>query len=89
MAIFDRIQKLNQLRKTSQAMQKELQADVLEVIHKGVKVQVRGDFQLQALETNGKSDSDILEAVNRTLKEVQKASAKKMRGRLGELGLDL
>lgn len=89
MAIFDKLQKLNQLRKTSKAMQKELQDQVLEVTHKGVKVQVRGDFQLKILETNGKQDADILDAVNRALKEVQKQSAKKMRGRLGELGLDL
>lgn len=89
MAIFDKVKKLNELRKTSQSIQKELQAEVLEVVHKGVKVQVRGDFQLQELETNEKSDSDILEAVNRALKEAQKQSAKKMRGRLGELGLGI
>lgn len=70
-------------------MQKQLQAEVLEVIHKGVKVRVRGDFQLQALETNGKTDAEILEAVNRALKEIQKESAKKMRGRLSELGLNI
>lgn len=89
MAIFDRIKKLNQLRKSSQAIQKELEAEVLEVTHKGVKVQVRGDFQLQSLETGGRSDADILEAVNRALKEAQKQAAKKMRGRLGELGLEI
>lgn len=89
MAIFDRIKKLNQLRKSSQAIQKELEAKVLEVTHKGVKVQVRGDFQLRSLESNGRSDADILEAVNRALKEAQKQAAKKMRGRLGELGLEI
>lgn len=89
MPIFNRIKQLNELRKTSQTMQKELAGEVWEVIHKGVRIQVRGDMQLNLLESHGKSDQDILLAVNKALKESQKRAAQKMRGRLGDLGLDL
>ena len=87
--MFDKIKQLNELRKQSQQMQKDLEAEVLEVEHRGVKVTVSAAMKINSLISNGRPDEDVAAAVNRALQEAQKIAAKKMRSQLGNLGLDL
>lgn len=87
--MFDKIKQLNELRKQSKQMEEDLEKEVLEVTHKGVTVQVSANMQVIMLDSNGKGDEAIIEAVNKGLKEAQKEAAKKMRSQLGDLGLNL
>lgn len=70
-------------------MEKELAGEILEVAAKGVTVKIAANMQLIELETNGKKDEEIKETINKALKEVQKLAAKKMRGQLSDLGLNI
>lgn len=87
--MFDKIKQINELRKKSQDMKKDLEAEVLEISHKGVLVRINGNMDIIKLESNGKTDEDVLDAINQAIKESQKVAAKKMRGQLGDMGLDI
>ncbi len=86
--MFDKVKKLNELRKNYQTLQKELDAEVLEVSHKGVTVRVNGNMEILSLQSNGKDDVTIVQAVNEASKKMKKSLEKKMRGRMGDLGFD-
>ncbi len=87
--MFDRIKQINELRKKSKELEKELAGEVIEVNYKGVIVKISANLQLIDLQSQGRSDQEVLEAVNKDLKEAQKLAAKKMRGQLGDLGLNI
>jgi DNA-binding protein YbaB len=88
--MFDKLQQLKELKKMrdeAMAIQKSLDAEVVEVEKKGVKVKVTLAQRFVSVETNGKSDDDIVEAVNEAVKESQKEAAKKMQQMGGFEGL--
>ncbi|NTV30827.1 YbaB/EbfC family nucleoid-associated protein [candidate division WWE3 bacterium] len=87
--MIDKLKQLNELRRQSQQMQKDLDSEVLEVEHKGVTVVVTAGMKVNSINTNGRSDDDVTSAVNKALQEAQKIAAKKMRSQLGAMGLDL
>lgn len=74
------------MRDQAMEIQKELQQEEVEVSKNGVTVVISGDQKIKKLESNGKSDSDILEAVNEAVKKSQEVAAKKLQKMTGGLG---
>jgi len=86
--MFDKLQQGRELLKMrSQAMQiqKDLDAEVLEVEKHGVVVKISLAQKIRSIATNGKDDDDITDAVNEALKKSQQEAAKKMQGMMGGL----
>jgi len=77
---------LKKMRDQAMEIQKQLQAEELEVEKNGVKILISGDQKIRNIETNGKSDNDIKEAVNEAIKKSQEIAAKKMMQMQGGLG---
>ena len=79
--MFDKLQQLKDLKKMrdeAMAIQKELDAETVEVEKRGVTVKITLAQRVVSIESNGKGDEDIAEAVNEAVKESQKSAAKKM-----------
>jgi len=88
--MFDKLQQLKELKKMrdeAMAIQKALDAEVVEVEKHGVKVKVTLAQRFISIEASGKGDSDVVEAVNEAVKESQKEAAKKMQQMGGFEGL--
>ena len=79
--MFDKLQQLKELKRMrdeAMAMQKALDSEVVEVEKHGVRIKLTLAQRFISIETNGKSENDIVEAVNEGIKESQRAAAKKM-----------
>lgn len=79
--MFKKVQQLNELRKMrsqAKALQAELEKITETVDEDGVRVKVTGDQKLVYLEIDGEKRDDIVDAVNKAMKRVQKKAAKKM-----------
>ncbi len=78
------------MRDQAMAIQKQLQAEVVEVVKNNIRIVITGDQKIQLIETNGApSDTRMVEAVNEAIKKSQEVAAKKltqMSGGLGGLG---
>lgn len=88
--MFDKLQQLKELKKMrddAMRIQKALDEEVVDVEKNGVQVRVTLAQRFVEITTNGKDDSDIVEAVNEAVKESQKQAAKKMQGMVGMDGL--
>lgn len=88
--MFDKLQQLKELKKMrdeAMQMQRALDAETVEVEKHGVRVNITLAQRVVFVESNGKSDGDIAEAMNEAIKESQKAAAKKMQGMVGLEGL--
>src|SRR3972149_12022865 len=88
--VFDKLQQLKELKKMRDEalrIQKTLDEETLEIEKKGVKVKLTLAQRFISIETNGKNEEDIVEAVNEAVKESQKQAAKKMQGMVGLEGL--
>lgn len=84
--MFDKLQQLKELKKMrddAMRIQRDLDAETVEVEKHGVKVKVTLAQRFVEIVTNGKSDNDIAEAVNEAVKESQKQAARKMQGMVG------
>jgi len=66
------------MRDEAMAIQKALDAETVEVEKRGVTVKITLAQRVVSIESNGKGDEDIAEAVNEAVKESQKSAAKKM-----------
>lgn len=78
---FDKIKQLNDLRKMrsqAQALQKELEKVKETVEDDDVQVTVTGDQKIVSLKIDGEERKDIVDTINKAMKEVQKKAAKKM-----------
>ena len=87
--MFEKLQQLKELKKMrdqAMQMQKMLDAEVIEHESHGVKVRITAAQKVRSIETNGKSDDDITEAINDAIKKSQEVAAKKMQGMMG--GMD-
>lgn len=86
--MFQKVKQLNELRKLqSQAkqLQKQLE-EIKETVEYGdIQVTVSGDQKMLALKIAGEERKDIVDAINKALKEVQKKAAKKMMEQSGGL----
>lgn len=78
------------MRDQAMAIQKQLQAEVVEVVKNNIRIVITGDQKIQSIETDGApSDARMVEAVNEAIKKSQEVAAKKltqMSGGLGGLG---
>ncbi len=75
------------MRDEAMQIQKALDSEVLEVEKNGVKIKLTLAQRFISVDSNGKEDKDIVEAVNEAVKESQKEAAKKMQGMVGMEGL--
>jgi DNA-binding protein YbaB len=79
--MFDKLQQLKELKKMrddAMAMQRTLDAETVEVEKRGVSVKITLAQRVVSVDVNGKSDDDVVEAMNEAIKESQKEAAKKM-----------
>lgn len=87
--MFNPLQGLGDLKKMrDQAMeiQKQLQQEEVEIEKNGVIILISGDQKIKNLESNGKSDNDIKEAINEAIKKSQEIAARKLSQMGGGLG---
>src|SRR3989338_7096204 len=88
--MFDKLQQLKELKRMrdeAMRIQKALDEEIAEVEKHGVRVRVTLAQRFVEIQSNGKSESDIVDAVNEAVKESQKQAAKKMQGMVGMEGL--
>ncbi len=69
---------LQKLQQQAQKMQQALQQERVVVERNGVKVTVRGDQVIEAVEIDGIIENRIAEAVNEAIKKTQELAAKKL-----------
>lgn len=79
--MFDKLQQLKELKKMrddAMAIQKALDAETVEAEKSGVRVKITLAQRVISIDSNGKGDDSIAEAVNEAVKESQKEAARKM-----------
>ena len=79
--MFDKLQQLKELKKMrdeAMTIQKALDEETVEVEKHGVNVKITLAQRVVSIESGGKGDEDIKEAVNDAIKESQKQAARKM-----------
>lgn len=69
---------LQKLQQQAQQMQAALQQEEVVVEKNGVKVIVRGDQVISAIEVDGIMENRIAEAINEAIKKTQELAAKKL-----------
>ena len=77
---------LKKMRDQAMAIQKELQAEEITVDKNGINIVITGDQKIKSIETNGKSNDDIKDAVNEAIKKSQEIAARKLSQMGGGLG---
>lgn len=85
--MFERFKKIYELKKKADSMKKEMELIHLEVEESGVRIKIRGDQHFEEVSVDGRKDERFRSAANKAIKEVQKKLAKKMQGRMGDLGI--
>lgn len=83
---FKQIGDLKKMRDEAMVIQKALAAEEIIVDKNGVHIVITGDQKIQSMEINGKSDSDVREAVNEAIKKSQEVAARKLAQMGGGLG---
>jgi DNA-binding protein YbaB len=69
---------LQKLQQQAQQMQQSLQKEQVVVDRNGVKVTVRGDQVIEAIEVDGIIENRIADAVNEAVKKTQELAARKL-----------
>jgi DNA-binding protein YbaB len=75
---FSQLGELKKMRDQAMQIQKELQAEEVQVDSHGVQITITGDQRIKEIKTNDKSDNDIKEAVNEAIKKSQEVAARKL-----------
>lgn len=75
---FQQLGDLKKMRDQAMEIQKQLQQEEVQVEKNGVNIVITGDQKIKELSSNGKSDNDILEAVNEAIKKSQEVAARKL-----------
>lgn len=83
---FKQLGELKKMRDQAMQVQKQLQQEEVEVEKHGVRVVISGDQKIKVIETNGKNDNDIKDALNEAIKKSQEVAAKKLSQMSGGLG---
>lgn len=83
---FSKLGELNKMRQQAMQIQRELQAEKITVDKHGVHIVISGDQKIQILETNGRNDNDMRDAINEAIKRSQEVAAKKLSAMSGGLG---
>ena len=87
--MFDKVKKLNELRKAQSKIQKQLEEIYVSEESGDHEILVRGDKKIETLVVNGEENKELMKLINSAMKSVDKKVQKQMRGQLSELGLDL
>jgi nucleoid-associated protein EbfC len=80
------IGELKKMRDQAMQIQRLLEAEEVQVEKKGVEITITGNQKIKEINTNGKNDNDIKEAVNEAIKKSQEVAAKKLASQQGGLG---
>ncbi|HYK08373.1 MAG TPA: YbaB/EbfC family nucleoid-associated protein [Candidatus Eisenbacteria bacterium] len=83
---FQQLGDLKKMRDQAMQIQKALQAEQITVEKNGVTVVMTGDQKLVSLSSNGRSDNDIKDCINESIKKSQEVAAKKLQQMGGGLG---
>lgn len=83
---FGQLGELKKMRDQAMKIQKELQAEILNVEKNGVEITISGDQKVLEIKTNDRSDNDIKEAINEAIKKSQEVAARKLASMQGGLG---
>ena len=85
--MFDKLKQMYELKKQADSLKKELEAEVFDVEHAGVKVRINAAQKILDLQfSQDKSPDNVKEAINKAFDAAQKEAAKKMQGMMGGLG---
>ena len=82
---FGQLGELKKMRDQAMQIQRQLQAEEITIDKHGVTIVITGDQKLKSIQTNGKSDNDIKDAVNEAIKKSQEIAAKKLQSMSGGL----
>ncbi len=80
--MFEQIKQLNELRRQGQQLKSEMEKIKTEVKEGNIRIEIRGDQQIERLEVDGVEREDLKKAFNRAVKESQKEVSKKLSGML-------
>lgn len=83
---FKQIGEIKKMRDQAMQIQKQLQQEEVDIEKNGVHIVISGDQKIRTLESNGRSDNDILDAVNEAIKKSQEIAARKLSSMGGGLG---
>lgn len=75
---FKQLGEFKKMRDQAMTIQRELEKEEVEVEKNGVRVVISGDQKIKLLQSNGREDSDIKDAVNEAVKKSQEVAAKKL-----------
>ena len=75
---FKQIGEIKKMRDSAMQIQKQLQQEEVDIEKNGVHIVITGDQKIKTLESNGRSDNDIIEAINEAIKKSQEVAAKKL-----------
>jgi len=76
---------LKQIRDQAIQMQKQLQAEVIEVEEDGIRVVMTADQKVQTITIDGKYEERLVKVLNEAVKRSQKIAAKKLQEMSGGL----
>jgi len=76
---------LKQIRDQAVQMQKQLQAELIEVEEKGVRVVLTGDQKVETITIDGNYEERLVEVLNKAIKKSQQVAAKKLQEMSGGL----
>ena len=82
---FSQIGEIKKMRDQAMQIQKQLQQKAVDISDHGVYVKMTADQKIVEIKTNGKSDNDIKEAVNKAIKKSQEVAAKELQSMTGGL----
>lgn len=83
---FNQMKEMYAFKKQADALKKQMEAIITTVYHKNFKIIIKGDQTIESVYEGEEERKDIGDAINKAMKESQKAVAKKMKGQLGGLG---
>lgn len=90
--MFDKFQQMGQqvsqlkkIRDQAVQMQKQLQAEVIEVEENGIRVVMTGDQKVETVTIDGKYEERLVNILNQAIKKSQQVAAKKLQEMSGGL----
>lgn len=90
--MFDKFQQMGQqvsqlkkIRDQAVQMQKQLQAEVIEVEENGIRVVMTGDQKVETVTIDGKYEERLVKILNEAIKKSQQVAAKKLQEMSGGL----
>lgn len=87
--MFDKVKKLNELKKAQSKIQKQLEGIYVSEKSGDIEVVIRGDKKIDKILIGGEENKDLRSLLNSAMKTIDKKVQKKMQGQLSDLGLGL